>query len=161
MLYRSPTFDLPLIRSDLFLAPFPQAEGASSKPARPLYYYFFSPERAPFCSRCLLDSIQRSQAIPGALFVFVMGARIPRKESSTPGIVRLITALQVLHVRFFPATLSSPQNPCGAAACRPPIPPLACWFLSFFFSVRRPPAYITLVTWCPIRAWLFFPFLLT
>ena len=47
---------------------------ASSKPAGPLYYYFFSPERAQFCSRCLLDSIQRSQAVAWCVFRFRHGS---------------------------------------------------------------------------------------
>ena len=55
---------------------------ASSKPAGPLYY-FFSPERAQFCSRCLLDSIQRSQAVAWCVFRFRHGRSTESQDSIT------------------------------------------------------------------------------
>ena len=56
---------------------------AGSKPATCFdpYTIFFSPGRARFCSRCLLDSIQRSQAVAWCVSRFRHGS-----DTSTPNL---------------------------------------------------------------------------
>ena len=80
----------PLSHLQRFHAGYLSASGRS--PVRnlldPYIVILFSPERAQFCSRCLLDSIQRSQAVAWCVVRFRHGKiYISRPSSPTPAAV--------------------------------------------------------------------------